>query len=256
MRGRRPARQAASKRSQPSFTRRAVGSDNGSGTTGRFPSINLSPLHRSPNWSGSRLSILRSRLKVEPGLADQVEPPGHGPPGAAETNGDLVVGVALHPPEGNLTQRVVSQAIQEPGVLLGHDRGELGCRLRPDDPLQPCLPSSAQHAFRSASADTRSPPRFWRRWRCRCADTFRAVMTTSKRQRSSRPDNCGNRPRATPVQKLSNALRAASSPSASAAPPDVARTRRGRAARAGRNTDPIRARPPRRPWPGAHRASA
>ena len=56
--------------------------------------------------------------------------------GAAELVGDLVVGIALHPAEGDLTERVVVERVEQPLALLRHHGGEFRARAVAGDPLQ------------------------------------------------------------------------------------------------------------------------
>ena len=76
--------------------------------------------------------------------------------------------------------------------------------------------SSEPGSASSLAGRTWPPPRFCRSWRRACALTFRVVMTTRSRQRSSRSASCGNFPRASPRNRLSKALKAASSSSLAA----------------------------------------
>ena len=50
----------------------------------------------------------------------------HGPARTAQPGGDRVLGVSLHPPDGDLPQGLVGQGVEQPAVLLGHDGGRLG----------------------------------------------------------------------------------------------------------------------------------
>ena len=62
---------------------------------------------------GGRLNAggFGSRAVGGPGLADQVEPSGDGPFGTTETFGDLIDGVAVHLPEGNLAERLIAEVL-------------------------------------------------------------------------------------------------------------------------------------------------
>ena len=71
-----------------------------SGSGGPVPGRSARPRQSDRRTSGHLLG-------GEPRLADQVQPPGDGPPRAAELLGDLVVIVALHPAERDLAERVV-----------------------------------------------------------------------------------------------------------------------------------------------------
>ena len=115
MRGRRPAAQSASKRSHASSTQprqlprrgrvaRRVVAAHGSTSSAQSSRI--------------RLSLRSTVVTTQPSL-----------------RGDLGVGVALHLPHGHPPQRLVPQAVQEPGALLGHLRRQLGGRLGAEDGL-------------------------------------------------------------------------------------------------------------------------
>ena len=172
---------------------------------------------------------------LAPDRADQVEAAGDGPPRAAQPLGDLVGGVALHPIEGDSAgaarprgERAAAASPRRPwprtrasAPARPDGRGVVSLRLE-----SPSGPECAR------STRLKAPPRFRARRRSVWAEAFLAVITTSSFQRSSRSPSSVNRPRASPAQKLSKALRAASSSSST---PPVRLASRFRARRTSRS---------------------
>jgi hypothetical protein len=64
-----------------------------------------------------------------------------------------------------LPQDIVAQAVEEPAVLLGDHRGELGGRLGADDPQQEVILVVVALDVQVGGGSDGPPPPFWRIWR-------------------------------------------------------------------------------------------
>src|SRR5262249_32372459 len=98
------------------------------------PALDREAASRLARRSPSALAPAPARgLLGAPAGADQVQSPRHRPHGAAQPRGDLGVRVALQLPGGDPTQLLITQGPEQSAILIGHQGGELGGRLGPDD---------------------------------------------------------------------------------------------------------------------------
>ena len=120
-----------------------------------------------------------------------------------------------------------AQAVAQAAILVDDERRQLGARLVSGEAVEAAGFGRAS-AHQGRLANQMASPPLLANWRSSWPKTLRRVMTTSRRQRSSRSASCGKRPSVAPRQKLPKVLNAASS-SSSMAPARRARRRwRGR----------------------------
>src|SRR5262249_36703695 len=84
------------------------------------------PAALRPGTEGARGACRSCRWLLAPDDANGLQLAGHGPPRAVKPRGDLVLGEALHLPDGDLAQARVAEQVQQSLVLLRN----LGRKLR------------------------------------------------------------------------------------------------------------------------------